>query len=173
MTFGIKVRKKRTGADVSLLIFQISTLLIVPYMSIIPGYLYVLTKRGFLANVFDLGLSAVPRWEALGVSWIYRRTCSEVLAYFILLSIALAAGLVIRRLLQGSYETAVKTRVVLAALIAADLAVRLLPVHFNAIFGTACAVFGFAVRLICLVLILLDLHAARSARREAQKGGEA
>ena len=164
MTFGINLRKQRTGADVCLLIYQISALLAVPYVVVVSGYLYLVTHRGLLADLFDLGLSALPRWEVLGMSWVYRRTSSEVIAYFIMLVLALAAGLLGRVLLRGSRTKGIRTRVVMAALIIADLAVRLLPMHFNAAFGTVCAVAGFLVRLACLVLLILDLRADRRAR---------
>ena len=170
MTFGINLRKQRTGADVSLLAYQISALLTVPYVVVVSGYLYLVTHRGLLADLFDLGLSALPRWEALGLSWVYRRTSSEVIAYFIMLGLALGAGLLGRLLLRGSRETGLRTRVVMAVLLAADLVVRLLPLSFNGAFGTVCAVLGFVVRLACLVLVVLDLRADRRARREKAEG---
>ena len=69
MTFGVNLRKQRTGADVCVLIFQLSALLAVPYVFVASGYLYLVTYRSVLAALFDLGLSALPggrRWPCPG-----------------------------------------------------------------------------------------------------------
>ncbi len=171
MTFGVNLRKQRTGADVCVLIFQLSALLAVPYVFVASGYLYLVTYRSVLAALFDLGLSALPRWETLAVSWIYRQSSSEVIAYFVMLIAALASGLLAKRFLQGSHETGVRIRIIESALIALDLIARLLPFHFNAAYGTVCAVLGFAVRLACLALLILDLRADRRARSGEKEGG--
>ena len=49
--------------------------------------------------------------------------------------------------------------IVLAALIAADLIVRLLPLGFAQAFGLPCEIIAFILRAASLVLVILDLKA--------------
>ena len=52
-------------------------------------------------------------------------------------------------------------RLAFALCVAVDLILRLLPLSINSAFPVACSIIGFAVRLGCLALILLDLRAAK------------
>ena len=160
MKFGLYYRHAYTGSDLYVLVQQIAALLIAPFMLFSSGYTGLFTSRGLLALLFDAGFSVLPRAEALALSLTYRRTESELIVFFSVLVFALALGLVYGRLLHGE-KSGVVTRVVLAVLLSADLLLRLLPFSFNGAFGISAAVLGFAVRLACLVLVLLDLRACR------------
>lgn len=161
MRFGFDEKKSITGAGMSVRVFQIASLLPVFYIFLVSGYPAIITKKGLFSVLFSLGCSALPRWETLLFSWIYRLTQNEILVHFALLVFALIFGLAAGKLLNGAHRTARGTRVVLLVLIACDLVVRLLPLRFNLAFGLPCALLGFAVRLGCGVLILLDLLSDR------------
>ena len=168
MRFGINIRKKLTGAEIYVRVFQISSILPVLFVLAASGYTAVLTNRGIFSFLFRLGLSAVPSLEALALSLVYRRTASEVLLAFVLLGTALVFGLAVNRLLTGSHRTAWACRVVLLVLVGADLVLRLLPLGFNGAFGLPAAILGFVIRLGCLAFIALDLRAdSRTARAAA------
>ncbi len=167
MKFGIGIRKALSGAGLYVMIFQIASLLPAVYIVIASGYMGIFAKTGVFSVLFDLGASAIPRWEALCVSLLYRLTSSEVAVHFALLGGALAFGFAAAALLRGEYRTARVSRIVFAALICADLILRLLPFHFNIAFGWPAAAVGVAVRLFCLALLLLDLRADRKNRAAA------
>lgn len=158
MKFGFENRKHLTGADLSVRVMQIAALLPAVYLITIPGYPAITTQRSVLSALFDLGFSALPRLETLALSFLYRKTASEMVLYFVMLIAALALGLAAKKLLERAPRT---VRLVFAALIAVDLVLRLLPMRFNTVFGLPCAIAGFAIRLGCLVLILLDLRAEK------------
>ena len=160
MRFGLYHRHAYTGSEIAVLVQQIAALLIAPFMLFSSGYTGLFTSRGLLSLLFDAGFSILPRAEALALSLTYRRTESELIVFFSVLAFALALGLISGRLLRGE-KSGVVTRVVLAVLLSADLLLRLLPLPFNGAFGIVPAVLGFAVRLVCLVLVLLDLRACR------------
>ncbi len=160
MRFGLYHRHAYTGSEICVIVQQIAALLIAPFMLFSSGYTGLFTSHGFLAWLFDAGISILPRSEALALSLAYRRTESELFVFFTVLALALAWGLVSGRLLHGK-KSGVVTRVVLAVLLSADLLLRLLPLSFNGTFGIPAAMLGFAVRLACLVLVLLDLRAYR------------
>jgi len=162
MKFGVGIRKKLTGADLAVRVVQIASLLPVLYCLAASGYRGLFAQRGVFAVLFDLGMSVLPRWEALGLSALYRLTSSEMVFTFTMLGLALAWGLLSRPLLGE--RRGVAGRKLLAGLIAADLVLRLLPLRYNLAFGSAMAVVGFAARLICLVLVVLDLLAHRRQR---------
>lgn len=166
MKFGVNLRKVKTGAEVYVLVFQALSLLPALYIYVASGYPYLMTKNGILSTLFDVGVFALPRWEALLLSLIYRWRCSEIAAYFALLVIALAFGLLANRLLKGNYRTARGSRVVLAVLIGGELVFRLLPLRCNLAFGWPVAILTLAIRLACVILILLDLRADRKAAGE-------
>ena len=168
MKFGVNVRKKRTGGEVYVLIFQISSILPVLFVLLASGYNPVITNNGLFAFLFRLGLSALPTWEGLVLSAVYRKTASEVIVVFVLLAAALAFGLLANRLLKGSEKTARRSRMAFLALIGLDLALRLLPLGFNQAFGLPAAIVAFLIRLCCLVLLLLDLIADRRERSRAE-----
>lgn len=161
MKFGVNLRKVKTGAEVYVLIFQAASLLPALYVFVASGYPYLMTKGGFLDKLFDVGVAALPRWEALLLSLIYRLSASEMVTYFVLLGIALAFGLLAGRYLKGDHRIARNARVVLAVLIGCELVFRLVPLRCNLVFGWPIVILTFLVRLACLVLILLDLRADR------------
>lgn len=170
MKFGINLRKVKTGAEVYVIVFQALSLLPALYVYVTSGYPYLMTRNNFLGTLFDVGLFAIPRWEALLLSFIYRWTSSEIAAYFALLVIALAFGLLANHLLKGTHRTAWVTRVVLAVLIGGELVFRLLPMRFNLALGWPMAIVTFIIRLACLILILLDLRADRKAAGTQTQG---
>lgn len=157
MKFSHKLRQCRTGADLYVAVMQLAALLAGLYLLVIPGYPALLTHRSALSGVFTLGMSALPRWEAAALSLLYRLTASEVAVFFGMVGGALAFGLAAGRLLTGE-RTARTVRVILAALIAADLALRLLPLRWNTLFPLPYAIAGFVLRLGCLALVLRDLR---------------
>ena len=161
MTFGLNDRGRMTGAGLYTRVLQIAALLPAAYMLLVSGYMALIARTGPFTVLCDLGLSAMPRAWMLGVSSLYRLTSSELVADAAILIPVFILGLVLPRLLRG--RTALGSRRVLAVLIGLDLALRLLPLDFNRAFGLAAALAGFAVRLGCLALLLLDLRAARSA----------
>ena len=160
MTFGLDDKRRMTGAGLYVRVFQLASLLTPVYIFLVSGYMAIISRTGVFSVLADLGYSCIPRAEALLLSWAYRLTSSELTVHFGLLVFAFVFGLVVMRLLKKQ-STALWTRRVLAVLIAVDLLIRLIPLHFNLAFGLAAAIAGFAVRLGCLILILLDLRAHR------------
>lgn len=161
MKFGIDIRGKLTGADLAVRIVQIAAALPMLYFVILSGWLSLLTQDTPLTYLFSLGVCAVPRAVALGLSALYRQTGGEVLFSMLLVAAALFYGVVMNRLLHS--ERGRTARVVLIALIAIDLVLRLLPLGFTKAFGLPCKIIAFALRAVCLVLILLDLRADKKA----------
>ena len=168
MRFGIDQRNRLTGADLYVRIFQIASLLPVLYVLVACVYPAVYTTRNVLSFLFGAGMSALPRWEALALSWFYRVTASEVLVCLTLLAAALVFGLVAGRLLKGARRGRT-VRVVLAVLIVLDLILLVLPPFFRFPFGVPAAVTGFVIRLGCFALILGDLLAQRRDPRERER----
>lgn len=161
MKFGIDIRGKLTGADLAVRIVQIAAALPMLYFVILSGWLSLLTQDTPLTYLFSLGICAIPRAVALGLSALYRHTGGEVLFSLLLAAAALFYGVVMNRLLHS--ERGKTVRVILAALIAIDLILRLLPLGFTKAFGLPCEIIAFALRAVCLVLILLDLRADKKA----------
>ena len=169
MRFGIDLRDRLTGSELYVRIFQLTALPAVLYVIVACVYPAVYSSTNVFSVLFDLGMSAMPRWEAFAASRLYRITHSEALVCAALLIVALVFGLAAGRLLKGRHGKARAVRVVLAVLIAADLVIRVLPLPFRFSFGIPAAVFGFAVRLGCLALVLGDLLAdRRNAGEERQ-----
>ncbi len=166
MKFGIGIRKRLSGAELYVIVYQISCVLPALYILIASGYMALFAKKGLFTVLFDLGMASVPRWEALALSLMYRLTSHESAVQLVLLGAALAFGLFAAKLLRGKYAAARNSRIVFACLIAADLVLRLLPFHFNIAFGFIAAAFGFLVRAACLVLIILDLRADKKAQAQ-------
>ena len=160
MRFGIDQRNRLTGSDLYVRVFQIASLLPVLYVLVACVHPAVFTTRNVFSVLFDAGMSALPRWEALVLSWLYRTTGSEVLFCFVMLAVALAFGLAAGRLLKGARRGRV-VRIVLAILIVLDLILRVVPTSFRFSFGVPATVIGFIIRLGCLALILLDLRTDR------------
>ena len=159
MKFGIDVRGRLTGADLAVRIVQIAAALPMLYLVIVSGWLALLTQDTPLTYLFSLGVCAIPRAAALGLSAIYRHTGGEVLFSMLLAAAALVYGVVMNRLLHSGRGRT--TRVVLAVLIAIDLIARLLPLGFPQAFGLPVEIAAFAIRAVSLVLILLDLRAGK------------
>ena len=161
MKFGIDIRGKLTGADLAVRIVQIAAALPMLYFVILSGWLALLTQDTPLTYLFSLGVCAVPRAVALGLSALYRQTGGEALFSMLLVAAALFYGVVMNRLLHS--ERGRTTRVVLAVLIAIDLVLRLLPLGFTRAFGLPCEILAFALRSASLTLVLLDLRAGKKA----------
>ena len=157
MKFGIDIRGKLTGADLAVRIVQIAAGLPMLYLIILSGMPALLTQKSPVTVLFSLGVCAVPRAVALGLSALYRQTGGEVLFSMLLVAGALVFGVVMNRLLHS--ERGRTTRVVLAVLIAIDLIARLLPLGFTKAFGLPCEILAFALCAVSLVLVILDLRA--------------
>ena len=157
MKFGVGIRNKLTGAELTVRVVQIASLLPGLYLLAASGYRGLFAQDGMFGLLFRLGMSLLPRWEAWALSVLYRLTSGELVFYFTMLGLALAWGLLSRPLLGP--QRGVVGRTILAGLIAADLVLRLLPLSCNAAFGLPMAVIGFCTRFVCLVLVLLDLRA--------------
>lgn len=164
MNFGFEWRGRLNGAEAYVRIFQLSSLLPGLYILVAAGFMAVVTGNNLFSALFDLGLAAIPRWEAAALSALYRASGSETAVFFALVGAALALGLLAARLLREKRETARTGRYVFAGLIAADLVLRLLPLGINRALPVWAAAAGFAIRLGCLVMIWLDLRAEKKSR---------
>ena len=171
LRFGVGLRGSLSGAELSVRILQGAALPPALFILLVSAYPPAMLHRGVAAVLFELGLSALPRWELLLLSLLYRLSGSEVLLAFALLVFALVFGLIAGRLLR-SKRSAVTARKVYAALVLADLALRLLPFRFNLAFGLPFVIAGFLLRLGCLALVWLDLRAAKKARLPAASTAE-
>lgn len=161
MKFGLNERHALTGAECAVRVFQLTSLLPLLYLFTLSGYPPLITKSGLFSALFDLGIMALPRLEALGAAALYRLSLSDLIVFFSILLLALVAGLAAGRLLKGGERRARVLRWAYAGWIALDLILRLLPPKLP--FPLWAAVLGFVVRLGCLALILLDLRAAKKA----------
>ena len=161
MKFGVSTGRKLSGAGVYTLVFQAVSLLPLPYMLVASGYMGLVAKRGPLTFLFDAGLAALPRWLALGLSYLYGKTAHELIVYFALPVLALVFGVVMKKLLQGSGKTAKTVRSALCASIAADLILRIFTPQFRTLFGWPAAIVGFVVRVVMLALLTGDLIAEK------------
>ena len=159
--FGIDIRRKLTGADLYVRVFQICSLLPLPYIFVATAHPAIFSTRNLFSVLFDAGIASLPRMEALALSGIYRLTSSEVAVYFIVLAIALSLGFISSRVLRGDPEASVRFHKAAEVFIALDLAIRIIPVKANIAFGIPAAVIGFAVRAACLYLVIRDLKTAK------------
>ena len=171
LRFGVGLRGPLSGAELSVRILQGAALPPALFILLVSAYPPAMLHRGFAAVLFELGLSALPRWELLLLSLLYRLSGSEIAVTFALLVFALVFGLIAGRLLR-SKRSAVTAQKVYAALVLADLALRLLPFRFNLAFGLPFVIAGFLLRLGCLALVWLDLRAAKKARLPAASTAE-
>ena len=169
MKFGLNPRKRLTGAELAVRVQQVCALLPVLYLFAASGFPAILSIRSPLSVLFDLGISALPRAESLGLSLLYRLSRSEVWVNFALLGFALVLGLAAGALLRGAPRRARLARWAMLVWIGADLLLRLLPLGCNRAFGLPAALVGFAVQALCLALTALDLR----ADRRGDKGPEA
>ena len=155
--FGINDRKVISGAGLYLKIFQIISLLPLPYIFLTTLYPAVITGRNIWSVLFDLGLVAIPRAEALLMSFLYKLTLNEIIVYFIPLVIAFVWGLILKKILGGSEKGAILIRKILIIVLFFDLVLRLLPFSFNYSFAWYYVIFGCVVRAACLIFLILDL----------------
>lgn len=155
--FGINNRKVINGATLYLRIFQITSLLPLFYIFLINIYPAVITGQNLWSILFELGLVSIPRYEALLLSFIYKFSLNEVIVYFVLLVLAFAYGLILKKLLGGSEKRAILIRKILIVVIFLDLVLRLLPFPFNYAFAWYFVVIGCIVRCACLIFLVLDL----------------
>ena len=165
--FGVGLRKALSGAELALRFGQVCSMLSALYFLVVSTYRPAMLHFGPLSAVFCLSASALPRWWQLILAFLYRLSGSEVLLAFAILVPALALGLAAGHFLREK-RTAVGARKVYAALILADLVLRLLPFSFNLAFGLPFAIAGFLLRLGCLALVFLDLRAVRKAARDGK-----
>ena len=168
--FGVGIRGALSGGELAVRVTQAASLVCVLFLLGASVDRPVMLHRGPLALLFDLGASFLPRWFQLLLSFLYRKSGSEVVLAFALLIPALIFGLAAGRLLREK-AGAVAARKVYGLLILIDLVFRLLPFRFNLSFGWPFALAGFLLRLGCLALIWLDLRAEKarqSAKAEAK-----
>ena len=165
MKFGLNLRKKITGADLYLRIFQFSAILPVIYIAVLSGYPALITKKSVFSLLFDCGLSLLPRWESLAISKIYQSSLSEVLCIFIPLLLALITGIIGNHLLKKNVKSAAVIHYFFIVMIAIDLVLRCLPFRFNASLGFWMWLFSFLLRLACLFFIILDLIAYKKEQK--------
>ncbi len=166
MSFGFDWRHRLNGAEAYILVFQLSSLLPGLYIFLAAGYMALAARETLFSALFDLGMAALPRWEAAALSALYRASGSEIAVFFAVVGFALVLGLLSRKLLREGPRAALLSRYAFGALIAADLALRLLPLGINRVFPAWAAAAGFAVRLVCLGLVVLDLRAEKKAREK-------
>lgn len=153
-----------SGAQLYVYVFQVCSLLPLPFIFAVAGYPAVITSNNLVSSLCDVGLAALPRAEVLALSLVYSSTLNELVVYFALLVLALVLGFAFGRALRGNRESALKLRRILVALIAFDLVFRLLPFGFNLAFGLPATILGWACRAACLAFVVLDLRAAGTAQ---------
>ena len=159
--FGITTRKKLTGADLYVKIFQITSLLPLIYIFTASGYLGIFREKSILSMLFDIGIMGLPRAETLTLSTVYRQTGSELLVYFAILAVALILGLLSHKLFKEDLKRGIACRKVFVVLIAIDLVIRMIPLRFNLVMGWPALIVGFILRLGCVLLIMKDLKAEK------------
>ncbi len=157
-------KHRMTFTGLAILIFQILSLLPLPYIFMATGSYQLIMSKGILSLLFDLAATALPRPEVLLISFIYRKTLNEIVVFFLFPAIALLAGLVTRAMLRYEGPKARAARYLLALFCLTDLIVRILPVSFNKVYPVPYQVLGFLVALACLVLIVIDILKKRSVQ---------
>ncbi len=153
-----------TGSLIYTRIFQVSCLLPLVYIFAVSGSGQIITEKGILSFIFDLGVSLLPRWFSLGLSYIYRLSGNEVVLFFLLAFTALIFGFLAKSLFSGRKKGAV--RIVFIALVCADLVLRFVPLGFRPSFGLTVTVISFAVRAVCAGLLLFDIITAKKKPAE-------
>ncbi len=160
--FGTDPRRKLNGSDIYVKTFQLASILPVFYLFMASGYLGIFSKRSVFSVLFDLGVSALPRAEALALSYLYRMTDNEIIMVFIMMIIGLILGLLSNKIFRESEKRGIAARKAFIALIAIDLVIRLLPMKFNLAFGWPAAMIGFIIRAVSIVLLYMDIRAAKN-----------
>ncbi len=161
MSFGFD-RKKLTGATLALRILELSSMLLPLYVMAAIGYPRLLTVESAFSFLCRLGASLIPRVWLLGLGWLYKLTAKELLVCFALLIPALLIGIGTDNLLRARAETARRARIGLAAFLALEIVLHLLPLRLNGVFGTSANLIAAAVLALCLALTLLDLRAEKN-----------
>ena len=149
--FGIDVRKKYTGAELYVRIFQITALL----------HLAIFKEKSVYSVLFDIGIMGLPRAETLALSSVYRITGSEVIVYLTILIIALVLGFSAEKLFKEDRNRGILCRKVFIVLIIIDLLIRLIPMRFNLVMGWPAVIIGFLLRLGCVILLVMDIRAEK------------
>ena len=167
--FGLGKRKSLSGAELYVRVFQLCSLLPLPFMLVLSSEAGIMTSDNALTFLADLGYASIPRAEAMLLSLIYRRTYNEILVYFILIAAALAWGLVAKKILGFEGSGGMTARKILFILILCDLAARIIPMRASVIFGTVPSVIGALIRLVCLALVAADIRAAKKEVMEEEK----
>ena len=160
LNYGLDVRRGLSGAALYVKIFQLISILPLPYIFIATVYMGITGSTNVFSVLFDIGMAASPRAEVMLLSYIYRITGSECLVYFALPVIALILGLIADRVLTGDVRRSLAVHKIAAVLIAADLILRLIPIHANIAFGLPAAISGFLIRAACLFLVIRDIRTA-------------
>ena len=161
MSFGFD-RKKLTGATLALRILELSSMLLPLYVMAAVGYPRLLTVESVFSFLCRLGASLIPRVWLLGLGWLYKLTAKELLVCFALLIPALLIGIGTDNLLRARAETARRARIGLAAFLALEIVLHLLPLRLNGVFGTRANLIAAAVLALCLALTRLDLRAEKN-----------
>ena len=146
----MKKLKKLLGFDGYRILLQVSALLTVPLMigeAITPA-LYV------TAPVFNTAISAMPRALTILCAKLYTSTQNELMFPIVAVLFAVLLSVAWQHLPKKYRRIGLA---VIAACIAADLVIRLLPFWFNDILPSTYNVIGFAVRALSLVLVILGL----------------
>jgi len=162
LSFGTDDKKALTGAGLYIKIFQTASLVSAICILVFSVYPPAMIRRGVFSLLFDLAAMSLPRIEIYLLSLFYRACTKETLIFFAILIAALILGIAGRKILLSSDASAKKLRIALATFISADLVLRLIPFSFNGVFSTASNITGFALRLACLIFILLDLKKKKS-----------
>ncbi|MBR4024528.1 MAG: hypothetical protein IKI86_04530 [Firmicutes bacterium] len=160
--FGTDPRKRLNGSDLYVKTFQLASILPVFYLFMASGYMGIFSKRTVFSVLFDLGISVLPRAEALALSYIYRITDNELIMVFIMMIIGLILGLLSNKIFREDEKRGIAARKVFIVLIAIDLVVRLLPMKFNPAFGLPMAAIGFIIRAGSIALLYMDIKAANN-----------
>lgn len=132
------------------------------YVMAAIGYPRLLTVESVFSFLCRLGASLIPRVWLLGLGWLYKLTAKELLVCFALLIPALLIGIRTDNLLRARAETARRARIGLAAFLALEIVLHLLPLRLNGVFGTSANLIAAAVLALCLALTLLDLRAEKN-----------
>ena len=160
--FGTDPRKRLNGSDLYVKTFQLASILPVFYLFMASGYMGIFSKRTVFSVLFDLGISVLPRAEALALSYIYRITDNELIMVFIMMIIGLILGLLSNKIFREDEARGIMARKVFMVLIALDLVLRVLPFGFNMAFGLPFEVIGFAVRLLSVAALYMDIKAHKA-----------
>ena len=161
MSFGFD-RKKLTGATLALRILELSSMLLPLYVMAAVGYPRLLTVESVFSFLCRLGASLIPRVWLLGLGWLYKLTAKELLVCFALLIPALLIGIGTDNLLRARAETARRARIGLAAFLALEIVLHLLPLRLNGVFGTSANLIAAAVLALCLALTRLDRRGGKN-----------